>query len=194
MASERIRLGELLVRAKLINQATLDEALAIQQRDGRRLGTLLVAHGFVSEAHVTQLLSQQLSVPWVSLHHIDFSAELLGLVTAELAERCCLVPIYLRRVRGLGQVLYVAMDDPSDRQVVEEVARHTGLPIRAMIAPPSDIRAALYREYGVGEAPPKPKLRSPKSPRRPPTPVPVDLSEELSATDVVTLPPPANEA
>jgi hypothetical protein len=195
MISERVRLGELLVSAKLISQGSLDEALAIQKRDGRRLGTILVEQGFVSEAHVTQLLGQQLSVPWVSLHHIDLTPALLALVPAELAERCCLIPIHLRKVRGLGNVLYVAMDDPSNRQVVEEVAQTTGLPIRTMIAPPSDIRAALYREYGVGEAPPKPKPRSAKGSRqRPPPPSTVDLSEELSATDVVTLPPPRNEA
>src|SRR5262245_47086225 len=80
METPRVRLGELLVRAGLISGTQLDEALAEQRKNGRRLGSLLVELGLVSETQVTQILSQQLSVPWVSLHHIDFSRQLLNLV------------------------------------------------------------------------------------------------------------------
>jgi hypothetical protein len=151
MAKERIRLGELLVQASLINPEQLNEILALQKQDGRRLGVLIVEKGLVTEFNVTQVLSQQLSVPWVALQHIDFSQELLTLVPAELAERYCMIPIYVRRVRGLGNVLYVAMDDPTNQQAIDEVSKQAGLPIRTMIAPPSHIRGALYDCYGVGE-------------------------------------------
>src|SRR5689334_19475841 len=113
MVTARIRLGELLVEAQIITHQQLEDVLQLQKRDGRRIGALLVEAGLVSETQVTQILSQQLSVPWVSLYHIDFSRQLLNLVSEELAERYCLVPIFVRKVRGLGQTLYVAMDDPS---------------------------------------------------------------------------------
>ncbi|HEX3594799.1 MAG TPA: hypothetical protein VHU80_06855, partial [Polyangiaceae bacterium] len=109
--------------------------------------------GLVSETQVTQILSQQLSVPWVSLHHIDFSRELLDLVPVDAVERFCLIPIYVRRVRGLGDALYVAMDDPTNTQALQEVGERSGLHVRAMIAPPSDIRAAIHAYYGIGEPP-----------------------------------------
>ena len=83
MENPRVRLGELLVRAGLITARQLDEALAEQRRVGKRLGSVLVELGLVSETQVTQILSQQLSVPWVSLHHIDFSRELLDLVPVD---------------------------------------------------------------------------------------------------------------
>jgi type IV pilus assembly protein PilB len=156
MDNPRVRLGELLVRAGLITARQLDEALAEQRRVGKRLGSLLVELGLVSETQVTQILSQQLSVPWVSLHHIDFSRELLELVPIDLVERFCLVPIYVRRVRGLGDALYVAMDDPTNTQALAEVAERSGLHVRAMIAPPSDVRAAIHAYYGIGEAPQAP--------------------------------------
>jgi type IV pilus assembly protein PilB len=105
----------------------------------------------VTETQVTQILSQQLSVPWVSLHHIDFSRQLLDLVPEELAERHCLVPIFVRRVRGLGETLYVAMDDPTDENAQRAVAEFSGLPVRTMIAPPTDIRAAIRAYYGSGK-------------------------------------------
>jgi type IV pilus assembly protein PilB len=150
MATARIRLGELLVEAQIITREQLEETLGIQKQDGRRIGTLLVEAGLVNETQVTQILSQQLSVPWVSLYHIEFSRQLLNLVSQELAERYCLVPIFVRRVRGLGQALYVAMDDPSDERALSEVSGFSGLPVRAMIAPPSDIRSAIRAYYGAG--------------------------------------------
>ena len=156
MEAPRVRLGELLVRAGLISAEQLEEALVLQRQTGGRLGTLLVESGLVSETQVTQVLSQQLSVPWVSLHHIDFPRELLARVPVELVERFCLIPIYVRRVRGLGDALYVAMDDPTNGQALQEVAERSGLHVRAMIAPPSDIREAIREAYGVGGAPPPP--------------------------------------
>lgn len=153
MGTVRIRLGELLVQANLIKQEQLEEMLKLQKEDGRRLGTLLVEKGLVSEFNVTQILGQQLSVPWVALQHIDFSSELLEMVPVEMAERYCVIPIYVRRVRGLGSVLYVAMDDPTNQTAVDEVSKQSGLPVRTMIAPPSHIRGALWEFYGVGEEP-----------------------------------------
>ncbi len=103
MVPARVRLGELLVEAQIVSRAQLEEVLAAQKRDGRRIGTMLVDAGLVTETQVTQILSQQLSVPWVSLYHIDFSRQLLNLVSHQLAEKFCLVPIFVRRVRGLGR-------------------------------------------------------------------------------------------
>jgi type IV pilus assembly protein PilB len=151
MVPVRVRLGDLLVEAQIVSRAQLEEILLVQKRDGRRIGTLLVEAGLVTETQDTQILSQQLSVPWVSLYHIDFSRQLLNLVSHQLAEKYCLVPIFVRRVRGLGETLYVAMDDPSDEAAQRDVGQWAGLPVRAMIAPPTDIRSAIRVYYGVGK-------------------------------------------
>jgi Type II secretion system (T2SS), protein E, N-terminal domain len=146
---ERLKLGELLVETGLIGRDALESALERQKTDGRRIGEILVADGVISESKVTQVLSQQLSVPWVSLSHIDFSRQLLNLVPAECAEKYGLVPIYVRRAKNREQTLYVAMTDPTDPTPLEEVARFSGLPVRPMIAPASDIRGAI-RAYYLG--------------------------------------------
>src|SRR6186713_3438460 len=150
MVPVRVRLGDLLVEAQIVSRAQLEEILVAQKRDGRRIGTMLVEAGLVTETQVTQILSQQLSVPWVSLHHIDFSRQLLDLVPEELADRHCLVPIFVRRVRGLGETLYIAMDDPTDEAAQKAVSEFAALPVRTMIAPPADIRAAIRAYYGSG--------------------------------------------
>ena len=148
MATGRLRLGELLVEAKVITAEQLEQALALQKTDGRRLGTLLVEAGFVNETQLTQILSQQLNAPWVSLYHIDFSRQLLNMIPRDVAEKFCLVPIYVRNVRGQGNTLYVAMDDPTNEDALRACSAHAGLPVRAMIAPPSDIRSAIRVYYG----------------------------------------------
>lgn len=150
MQNSRVRLGELLIDAKIISRDQLESVLALQKDDPRRLGTLLVETGLVTETQVTQILSQQLSVPWVSLYHIDFSRQLLDFVPEQLADQHCLVPIFVRRVRGQGNTLYIAMDDPSDEGALQAVQQYAGIPVRAMIAPPSDIRAAISAYYGAG--------------------------------------------
>jgi type IV pilus assembly protein PilB len=150
------RIGELLVEAGVLSQSQLEQALFAQRKDGRKLGQLLIELGLVSEIQLTQTLSRQLSVPWVSLYHVDFSRSLLNLVAREAAEKYCLVPIFVRRVRKQGETLYVAMDDPTNDAAIEDVARAAALPVKPMIACPSDIRAAI-RVYYLGEtAPPAP--------------------------------------
>src|SRR3954463_7275071 len=145
----RIRLGQLLVDAKLISQADLDAVLALQKTDSRRLGALLVERGLINETQLTQILSHQLSVPWVSLLHIEFSRQLLNLVPQDVADRYCLVPIFVRHVRNQGETLYVAMDDPTNDDGLIACCEHSGLPVRAMIAPPEDIRNAIRAYYGA---------------------------------------------
>jgi len=155
MAIVAKRIGELLVEAGVLSQSQLEQALFAQRKDGRKLGQLLIELGLVSEIQLTQTLSRQLSVPWVSLYHVDFSRSLLNLVAREAAEKYCLVPIFVRRVRKQGETLYVAMDDPTNDGAIEDVARAAAMPVKPMIACPSDIRAAI-RVYYLGEAAPPP--------------------------------------
>jgi type IV pilus assembly protein PilB len=144
------RIGELLVEAGVLSQQQLEQALFAQRKDGRKLGQLLIELGLVGEIQLTQTLSRQLSVPWVSLYHVDFSRSLLNLVPRAVAERYSIVPIFVRRLRNQGDTLYVAMDDPTNEAALEEVTRASSLPVKPMIACPSDIRAAI-RVYYLGE-------------------------------------------
>jgi type IV pilus assembly protein PilB len=161
MQPARLRLGQLLVDAHIVTSEQLEQVLALQKTDGRRLGTLLVESGLVTETQLTQILSQQLSVPWVSLYHIDFSRELLNLVPREIAEKYCLVPIYIRPVRGQGDTLYVAMDDPMNEDALRECAASAGLPARPMIAAPSAILKAIRLYYGGSASSPAPSRAVP---------------------------------
>lgn len=149
-----MRLGDMLVKANLVTQEQLEGALVSQKESGLRLGEEMVARGDLSELQVTQILSNQLSVPWVDLRHVEFSRELLNIITAEFAHEHCLIPIYVRRVRGGGDALFVAMDDPTNEDVIAHLTARVNAPVKAMVAPPTDIRDAISTYYfGRGSVP-----------------------------------------
>jgi type IV pilus assembly protein PilB len=106
----------------------------------KRIGELLVEAGVLSQSQLEQALFAQRK-----------DGRKLGQLLVEIAEKYSLVPIFVRRVRKQGETLYVAMDDPTNDAAIEEVARAAGLPVKPMIASPSDIRAAI-RVYYLGEA------------------------------------------
>src|SRR5262245_43952352 len=95
--SQGQRIGELLRAARLVSEAQLEAALEEQARTGQLLGEVLVASGAISELQLTQILSNQLSVAWVSLSHVDLSDELLTLVPKSLAHRHDLLPVHFRK-------------------------------------------------------------------------------------------------
>lgn len=185
--SQRIRLGDLLVQASLVTPEKVDAALARQKETGRRLGETLVELGHVSEQEVAQVLSNQLSVPWANLRHIDFSRELLNLVSADLAEKWALIPVYVRRIRKEGDTLFVATDDPLNDRALMEVSAHVGLPVRPMVASSSELRSAIRAYYGR-ELPrplPPPRAAIPSL-----APVEIDVDELLAPPSVVAAVPP----
>ncbi|HEY8072776.1 MAG TPA: hypothetical protein VIF62_01670 [Labilithrix sp.] len=202
----RALLGEMLVAAKVITTEQLTEVLAARRDPGKKLGQMLIERGWVTEAQLTQTLSLQLSVPWVSLYHIDFSRQLLNRVARDLAEKYCLIPIFVRHVKGQGETLYVAMDDPTNELALTEVSRAAGLPARPMIASASDIRSAIRVYYGEpsGQMPavdvPMPPTRVDPSPMtaregrgrvEPPPPTPqVPTQPEASRARMPSQPPP----
>ena len=159
MSSEpkpRIRLGDLLVASKLITAGQLEDALALQKERGLRLGEALISLGSITELQVAQVLSHQLSIPWVNLLHVNFSRELLNLLSADVAAQTRMIPIYVRRVRQQGDVLFVATDDPLNEAALTEAAAHAGMPVKVMVASALDIRDALRVYYGRTIASPTP--------------------------------------
>lgn len=142
----------MLIAAGMVSEEQVKEALGKQRELGQRLGETLVMLGHISEAQMMQVLSNQLSVPWVNLYHVDFSRELLELIPAKLAEECCMVPVYVRNVRRHGDTLYVALDDPLNMSSLQQAADESGLPVKPMVASSTDIKNAI-RVYYLGLPP-----------------------------------------
>jgi hypothetical protein len=180
----KVRIGELLVEAEVLTEARLQEALEIQKASSSRLGTVLIQQGFVTEPQLIQALSKQLSIPWVSLWHLDISEQLLDMIPEELVLEHGVLPIYVRSLKGGEKALYVAMDNPADTDLLEEIGRACGLTVKPMIAGPSEIASAILNYYGTGwkGAPTPSPERSVSSVPPPPT---SDAGEEEEEEDLL---------
>ena len=103
------RLGELLVREKLISLTQLRHAQDEQQKSGNNLGYTLAKLGYVSDDEITSFLSQQYRVPTINLEEYEVDADVLKLVPKEPCERHKVLP-----VSRTGNSLIVAMADPTN--------------------------------------------------------------------------------
>jgi type IV pilus assembly protein PilB len=147
MARQGMRIGELLVTAGILTREALAEALLEQETQGGRIGEILVKRGFISEYDLTQILSNRVSVAWVCLDYIEFTRELLSLLPAEMAQELNLIPVFFRIETTKEKILYVAVDDPTSVSAMERVAKHTGMHVRPLVAPASEIRRAVRAHY-----------------------------------------------
>lgn len=142
------RIGELLVAAELLTTEQLERALVEQKGSGRRLGKILVEQAYVTEIQVTQVLSNQLSVAWVSLRHVEIGPELLSLIPVEFAREHTLLPVHFRKGAKGQKILYVAMDDPTNIPAMQRVSELANMNVRPLIAPPTEITQAIEDAYG----------------------------------------------
>ncbi|TME57756.1 MAG: type II/IV secretion system protein [Chloroflexi bacterium] len=138
------RLGERLLAGGLITEDQLQHALETQPTSSRPLGRILVELGVLDEDHLDAALSAHLDVPVVDLRREPVDADVAQLVPEEFARRHVLLPI--RRDDGH---LAVAMADPSNLLVVNDLRLLTGLPVTPYLAGRSDILANLSRIYSM---------------------------------------------
>ena len=87
------RIGELLVRQKLISLQQLRKAQEEQRREGTSLGFALAKMGFVSDKQITEFLSQQYRVQAVDLREYEIDPEVLKLIPHEMCERHRILPV-----------------------------------------------------------------------------------------------------
>src|SRR5690606_12708906 len=141
----RKKIGEILIDAGLIDQSGLRAGLAEQARWGGPLGRILIDLRLVSEANLVAALSKQLHVPAVELEHLDPPPEILALVPADIAADHLVVPFGRE-----GKFLDVAMSDPANLGLVDELRIRTQLNIRTHLAGPKALERAIARLYNRG--------------------------------------------
>jgi type IV pilus assembly protein PilB len=135
------RLGDILVRNKLIDREQLRLALERQKRlAGGRLGEHLIALGYLTEEVLTHQLSRQFSIPIVDPSESEIPSELLSLVPPSLIRRHLILPLNLS-----GSTLTVSMADPTNYLALNEVKFLTGYDVRATVAPTKSIQKAIDR-------------------------------------------------
>jgi type IV pilus assembly protein PilB len=140
MAADRI--GELLVRQKLISLQQLRKAQEEQRKDGTSLGYALTKMGFVSDEQITDFLSQQYKVQSVDLREYEIDADVLKLISQEVCERHKIIP-----VSRAGSSLIVAMADPSNLHAIDDIKFTTGYNVEPVVSSEAAIVEAIERYY-----------------------------------------------
>jgi len=136
------RLGELLVRNKLISEGQLVKALEDQKVQGGRLGASLIKLGFLKEEELSAFLSRQYGVPSINLQEFEIDPAVIRLVPAEVAQKYQIIPI-----NRAGSTLIVAMSDPSNIFAIDDIKFMTGYNVEVVVAPDASIKQAIDKYY-----------------------------------------------
>lgn len=139
---KRALLGQILIKSGLIDEELLEVALQMQKQSGRRLGDELVQQNFITEESMRKVLCTQLNIPYVDLQSINIDLRLAKVINKSYAHRHKIVPVF-----RAGDTLTLAMDDPTNAEIVEELQSMTGLQIKVVTATSNDIEEAFTRLY-----------------------------------------------
>ncbi len=137
------RLGDLLVKEKIITPEQLEQANKTQKEQSCRLGSALVKLGFLTDEDVTNFLSRQYGVPAINLSYFEIDQAVVKLIPFETAKRYQILP--LSRV---GASLTIAMVDPTNVFAMDDIKFMTGFNIEPVVASESSILAGIEKAYG----------------------------------------------
>ncbi len=141
-ASGTERIGDLLVREGLITKDQLDKALQEQKQSGTRVGYNLVKLGFVQEIELTKTLARQYKMPAVDLSRFEVDPKVVRLIPGDLALKNLVLPL-----KREGRTLTVAMADPTNIAVIDDLKFITRYDIFPVIAGEFTLRNALEKVF-----------------------------------------------
>ncbi|WP_164018405.1 general secretion pathway protein GspE [Pyxidicoccus trucidator] len=141
----QIKLGELLIKANVLQESQLKAALAEQAKWGGKLGEILVRMSLVSEDILVRALSKQLGMPAVNLDAVQMvPPHVKAKISSQMARDFSVLPLQLR---DDGKTLVVAMSDPLNVRMLDELRAVTKCRIVPNVAGRSSIARAFSRIY-----------------------------------------------
>jgi type IV pilus assembly protein PilB len=140
------RLGDLLVKEKVITPEQLEQAIKLQKESHSRLASALVKLGFLTDEDVTNFLSRQYGVPAINLSYFEIDPTVVKLIPFETAKRYQILP--LSRV---GASLTIAMVDPTNVFAMDDIKFMTGFNIEPVVASESSIIEGIDKAYGASK-------------------------------------------
>jgi len=136
--------GEILIRLGFIDEKKLTYALTIQSESQTRVltGEILLEKGFITEEHVIQGLTTQYDIPFIPVGSYDIDRSLKDLIPQEFAQKHLIIPIEKR-----GNSLSVAMVNPLDKDVIEQIKKFSNCCVLIFISTTSDIKRQIEFLY-----------------------------------------------
>ena len=142
------KLGDILLKSREISRTQLEAALEEQRRTQQPLGEVLLRLGYISEERLRVALCRQLHIRFFNLDTIILDSTLRNLVSEKFATKHRTVP-----VSRIGNLLILAMDDPTQTRLVDELQSSTGLKIEVITSTSAHITRALERLYRTDVSP-----------------------------------------
>jgi len=139
-----VKLGDLLVKAKLVTPEQVEAALQSQKDQGGKFGEALIRIGAVSEQDITETLSQQFGVPSIDLAHFEIDPTVIKVVPGEVARKYGVLP-----VNKTGATLTIAMSDPTNVFAMDDIKFMTGYNVEPVVASEASLRRAIDKHYGT---------------------------------------------
>ena len=141
------RLGQVLVQEGLLTREQLVQALAEQKSSKFRLGYVLVKLGLIQEIEITKVLARQYRMPAVDLSNFQVDSKIIRLIPAEMAVKNVVLPL-----KREGRTLTVAMADPTDIGLLEDLKFITRYDLFPVIAGEFTLRALIEKHYDTAAA------------------------------------------
>jgi type IV pilus assembly protein PilB len=139
------RLGELLIKRNYITPDQLKKASDEQKLKGGRLESNLVRLGYVKEDELLSFLSAQYRVPSVKVSKMEINPAVIKLIPPSISKKYFIIPI-----NRIGPKLTLAMADPSNIVVIDEIKFMTGFNVEPVVASETEIIDAIKKYYGGG--------------------------------------------
>src|SRR3989338_5880359 len=137
------KIGELLIERGYISQAQLEQALAEHGLTGEKLGEVLVKKGLVSQEELDQCLTKQRGISSFDLSNYLIDPNLIRFIPEDFARKHKLIPVFL-----VENTLTVAMSDPTNVFIIDELQRITKFIVEPVLSQELDIKKEIDQYYG----------------------------------------------
>lgn len=137
-----MKLGYILTEQGLLTEDQVKTALELQKMTGKKLGDVIAEKGMLSDIQIMKALEIQCKIPYVDLSDVRAEPGALSLIGEECARKFCAIPISLE-----DDNLIVAINDPLDFILVDEIGYLTGKTILPRLSTKKQILAAIEANY-----------------------------------------------
>ena len=138
------RIGNLLLKARLVTEEQLKEALEEQKRTGEKIGQILVARGIISPMDLARVLEAQSGIPSTTLEDFSFDPEVVNLLSENFIRLNRIIPL-----KRYNDTIEVACVPPINPRTLEDVKLITGLKVKPFIVTDEEFDRALNKAFDI---------------------------------------------
>ncbi len=142
MSSLKDRIKEILLREQLISPHDFQRAIDYQKEKGGELSKILADLKMIDENTLLGVLSEGLQLPVINITRLEVASEVIQLLPEDIVVKYQIIPISV-----MGETLTLAMVDPLNIFVIDDIKILTGYTINPIISRPSDIQETIKKYY-----------------------------------------------